>query len=75
MILFPVENLGRKPLSRTSVSAGSKRSSTVSAEARDDGQCRQEAETGGLVYLRTRVSLFQKYGLTQQAHDVVLTSM
>ena len=37
-------------LSRKAVSTGSKRSWTVSAEAKYDGESRQEAITGGLVY-------------------------
>ena len=37
-------------LSRKAVSTGSKRSWTVSAEAKYYGESRQEAKTGGLVY-------------------------
>ena len=60
MILLPAETLGRKQnnvnsLSRKPflwmvVSAGSKRSLTVSAEAKYDGQSLQEAKICGHVY-------------------------
>ena len=42
--------LGRKLFIMHDSIRGSKRSLTVSAEAKYDGQFRQEAKTGGLVY-------------------------
>ena len=60
VIKLPAESLGRKQnhtdslcrsqFSWTVVSAGSRRSRTVSAEAKYDGQSLQEAKTSGLVY-------------------------
>ena len=60
MILLPAETLGRKQnhmdisagshFSWKVVSAGSKRSRTVSAEAGYDGKSPQEAKISGLVY-------------------------
>ena len=44
------DSLCRKLFSKHKVSAGSKRSRTVSAEAKYDGQSLQEAKIGGLVY-------------------------
>ena len=44
VILHPAETLS------TTVSAGSKRSGTVSTEAKYDGQSLQEAKISGLVY-------------------------
>ena len=49
VILLPAETAGSY-LPGTTVSAGSKRSRTVSAEAKYDGQSLQEAKIGGLVY-------------------------
>ena len=60
VILLPAEILDRKQnhtdslcrnlLPSTTVLAGSKRSRTVSAEAKNDGQSQQEAKSSGLVY-------------------------
>ncbi|MEW8548802.1 MAG: hypothetical protein AB2693_35330 [Candidatus Thiodiazotropha sp.] len=61
VILLPAETLDRKQnhtstisagshFTRTVVSAGSKSSRTVSAEAKIDGESLQEAKFGGLVY-------------------------
>ena len=60
MILLPVKTLSRKqnhadslqrkPFLLTVVLEGSKRSQTVSAEAKYDGQSEQEEKTGRLVY-------------------------
>ena len=60
VIVLPAETLGRKhthakvspgnQVSQTAVSAGGKTSRTVSAAAKYDGQSRQGAKIGGLVY-------------------------
>ena len=53
-----VNSLSWKQFSRTEVLEGSKRSRTVSSEAKYDGQSRQEAKNGGLVYTLCLFSLF-----------------
>ena len=61
MVLLSVEAVGRKHnhadrlgrkqfITVTVVSAGIKRSHPVLAEAKYDGQCRQESKIAGLVY-------------------------
>ena len=53
------DSLGRKPFSRTVVSAGSKSSRTVSAEAKYDGQSLQEAKIGGIDYTLWAVKIWK----------------